>query len=343
MAKRFKSRKVKKKKYILLFIFLIIFIILLYNLISSYVLKLKLTTSNEEFLKQLLEDSNHHLVYENNKENIFEKTLDILYKIDLKKPITILEHVFNYEEEIKGVVVTSSDDIVESVNSTYIEDPTPLTIEKPRVYIYNTHQTENYSYKKYEDYNITPNVMMSSYILREKLNNKGIPTLVETTNVKDLLNANSWSYSSSYKASRFFVKDTIEKYSSLDLIIDLHRDAVKKSASTTEINNKKYAKVLFVIGKEHKNYEKNLKLANTLNNKIKEKYPSLTRGVMLKSGKNVNGIYNQDLNEKIILIECGGYENTLEEVMNTLEILSTIIEEYLGGKNEAWGKEKTRT
>lgn len=335
MAKRFKSRKMKKRKNILRIIFLTLFILLLYNLISSYVLKIKLTTSNEEFLKKLLEDSNHHLVYENKNDNIFEKTLNILYKIDLKKPVTILKHVFNYEEEVKGVVVTSSDNTVESMNSNYIEDPTPLTVEKPKVYIYNTHQTENYSYKKYEDYNITPNVMMSSYILREKLNKKGIPTLVETTNVKDLLNANSWSYASSYKASRFFVEDTINKYSSLELIIDLHRDAIKKSSSTTEINNKKYAKVLFVIGKEHKNYEKNLKLANALNNKLKEKYPTLTRGVMLKSGKNVNGIYNQDLSEKIILIECGGYENTLEEVMNTLELLANIIEEYLGEKNEA--------
>lgn len=335
MARKFKSRKVKKRSYLFKFIILIVFIFLLYNLISSFLLKIKLTSSNEEFLKELLQDSNHHLVYESRNENLFEKTLDILYQIDLKQPITILKHVFNYEEEVKGTLVTSSDNVEEVLNSNYIEDPTPLKVDNPRVYIYNTHQTENYSYKKYEDYNITPNVMMSSYILREKLNKKGIPTLVETTNVRDLLNANGWNYASSYKASRFFVKDTLEKYSSLELIIDLHRDAVKKESSTTEINNKKYAKVLFVIGKEYKTYEKNLSVANIINEKIKKKYPSLTRGVMLKSGDNVNGIYNQDLNQNIILMECGGNENTLEEVLNTLEIIADVIEEYLGEKNEA--------
>lgn len=335
MSKRFKSRKIKKRKKIFRLIFVIIFMILIYNLISSYILKIKLTSSNEEFLKKLLEDSNHHLVYENVNNNLFEKTLNILYKIDLKKPVTILKHVFNFEEEVIGVVVTSSDNTIETMNSTYIEDPTPSVIEKPIVYIYNTHQTENYSYRKYEDYNITPNVMMSSYILREKLNKKGIATLVETTNVKDLLNANAWNYSNSYKASRFLVKDTLDKYSSLELIIDLHRDSIKKNASTVEINNKKYAKVLFVVGKEHKNYEKNLKVANKINEKLKKKYPTLTRGVMLKSGSNVNGIYNQDLSEKIILIECGGVENTLDEVINTLDLLANIIEEYIGEKNEA--------
>ncbi len=335
MARRFKSRKQRKKRFLMQCIFLIIVTILIYSIVSSFLLKLKLTSSNEEFLKELLKDSNHHLIYEKENSNLVGKMLEVLYQVDLTKPLTILKNVFNYEEEVSEMVVTSSDNTVEPLNSGYIEDPNPKEVTNPRVYVYNTHQTENYSYKKYEEYNITPNVMMSSYILREKLNDKGISTLVETSNVSDLLNANGWSYSASYKASRYFVEDTLKKYPSLELIIDLHRDSIKKSASTIEINSKKYAKVLFVIGKEYENYEKNLKLANSLNEKINSKYKGLSRGVMLKSGSNVNGIYNQDLNPNIILIECGGMENSIDEVMNTLEIIASVIEEYLGEKNEA--------
>lgn len=335
MAKRFKSKRRTKKKNILKLLFLVITLVIIYSIISSFLLKIKLTSSNEEFLKQLLKDSNHHLIYEKSDNNILNSLLETLYKIDIKRPMTILQNTFNYEEDVTEMVVTSSDNKIEPVNSNYIEDPNPKEVTNPKVYIYNTHQTENYSYKKYEEYNITPNVMMSSYILREKLNNRGIPTLVETSNISDLLNANGWSYSSSYKASRFFVEDTIKKYSSLELIIDLHRDSINKMASTIEINSKKYAKVLFVIGKEHKGYEKNLKLANTLNEKINKKYKGLSRGVMQKSGSNVNGIYNQDLSSNIILIECGGMENSIDEVMNTLEIIAAVIEEYLGEKNEA--------
>ena len=113
-------------------------------------------------------------------------------------------------------------------------------------------------------------------------------------------------------------------------MIDLHRDAISKDKSTAQINGKNYAKVLFVVGLEHENYEANLELANKLNSLIKEKYPAISRGVITKQGAGVNGIYNQDLSPKSVLIECGGKENSIDEVMNTTEILTQIIKEYLG-------------
>lgn len=328
MRKKFKSKK--RKVNLFKIIISILLVILIYNLITTIFFKIKLTSSNEEFLSELLKEENHHLKYENKKENIISKTLNNLYQIDISRPITILRNIFNYNDIGNLNVVTSSDNNVEEVASKYIEDPKPINIENPIVYIYNTHQTEGYSYKKYESYNITPNVMMASYVFREKLNKKGIPTILETTNIKDLLNANSWDYSNSYKASRFLVKDALNKYKSLKLIIDLHRDSIKKSSSTITINGKNYAKVLFVIGKEYKTYEKNKSLATKLSNMINNIYPNLSRGVMMKEGKNVNGIYNQDLSDKNILIECGGLENNLEEVINTIDVLSEIIEKYLG-------------
>jgi stage II sporulation protein P len=330
MPKKFKSRKHKNKIFVFKTIFFIGFIIILYVFISSFLLKLKLTTTNEQFLKDLLKDSNHHLAYEKNEHNFLGKMVEVMYQVDIQNPLTILKNFFNYEESPVGNIVTSSDNNIEPIHSTYIEDPSPKEEKEPLVYVYNTHQTENYSYKKYEEYNITPNVMMASYILREKLNNKGIPTIVETTNISDLLHTNGWSYANSYKASSFLVKDAIKKYPTLKLVIDLHRDAVKKEASTVEINQKKYAKILFVIGAEHDAYEKNLRVANKMNDLLNKKYKGLSRGVMKKSGKNVNGIYNQDLSENAILIECGGHENTLDEVLNTIEILADVIKEYIG-------------
>ena len=330
MRKKFKSRKSKKKYFWIKAGFFLGIAVLLYLFISSFFLKLKLTTTNEEFLKDLLKDSNHHLVYEKNNHDFLGKLVEILYQVNLENPITILRQFFGYEESPVGSIITSSDNTIEPTHSTYIEDPSPKEVKDPLVYIYSTHQTENYSYKKYEEYNITPNVMMASYILREKLNQRGIPTLVETTNISDLLHTNGWSYASSYKASRFVVEDAIKKYPTLKLVIDLHRDAIKKSASTIEINGKKYAKVLFVIGEENKNYAKNLEVATKMSDLINGKYKGLSRGILKKSGKNVNGIYNQDLSEYAILIECGGYENTLDEVLNTLEVLADMIKEYIG-------------
>lgn len=305
---------------------------ILYELLTSMFFNLKLTSSNEEFLRMLFKDSNHYeLYYKNDFINTINKKI---ISLNLKNPISILENTFKFKQkEPKMYVMKNASDSLEETNkaSKYINDPSSNNNENPLVYIYNTHQLESYNKKVYEDYNITPNVMMASYILREKLNKKNINTIVETNNITDFLNANGWSYAYSYKASRYYLKDTLTKHKNLKLIIDLHRDSIKRNASTVEINGKSYAKVLFVVGLEHNNYKKNLETATKLNNIILKKYPKLTRGILKKQGKNVNGIYNQDLNQNIILIECGGTQNTIEEVMNTLTLLSEIIEEYIGG------------
>ena len=62
---------------------------------------------------------------------------------------------------------------------------------------------------------------------------------------------------------------------------------------------------------------------------IKEKYPNLTRGILTKGGKGVNGIYNQDLNSNMVLIEIGSNESTIDEVLNTIDLLAHIIGEYV--------------
>ena len=229
-----------------------------------------------------------------------------------------------------NISYTASDDVY-SLNSDYIEDTNKdNNIENPIVYIYNTHQLEEYNKTNLEEYNIKPNVLMASYILREYLNRNNIKTVVETADITDFLNVNGWNYSKSYNASRFYLDEAIKKYPNLKLIIDLHRDAIEYNASTVTINDKKYAKVLFVVGLDYENYQPNLDLANSLNNLINSKYPGLSRGVLKKSGKNVNGIYNQDLKNNIVLIECGGYQNNIDEVMNTMIALSDIIKIYLG-------------
>ena len=326
---KFVSKKRKKKKFFK-FVLFNIFVLCIYYGFKNINLNIKLAHSNQEFIAYMLNDSNHHLLYKKNN-NIFRKLLLWISRGDVHSPVSLLESTFGYKD--KEEYVDSEEDGTDEIDfdmNNYIKDPNPVDINNPRVYIYNTHQLESYSANNFEEYNITPNVMMASYLLKEKLNKLGTSTIVETSNITDFLSINGWSYASSYKASRFYMLDAINKYDNLDLLIDLHRDAVKHDSSTTEINGKKYAKVLFVVGLDYDNYGDNLALANNLNNKIKEKYPSLSRGVITKSGEGVNGIYNQDVANHVILLECGGNENTIEEVMNTIEVLSIIIHEYLG-------------
>lgn len=327
MRKKFKARK---KINLLKLFFCIFFVLLLFLLFKSFILTTKLASSNEEFLNKLLNDSNHYILYKNVNGNPIYSFVKLITKIDIKEPKSILEKSLKYKTNNMNISYTASDDVY-SLNSDYIEDTNKdNNIENPIVYIYNTHQLEEYNKTNLEEYNIKPNVLMASYILREYLNRNNIKTVVETADITDFLNVNGWNYSKSYNASRFYLDEAIKKYPNLKLIIDLHRDAIEYNVSTVTINDKKYAKVLFVVGLDYENYQPNLDLANSLNNLINSKYPGLSRGVLKKSGKNVNGIYNQDLKNNIVLIECGGYQNNIDEVMNTMIALSDIIKIYLG-------------
>lgn len=325
MRKKFKARK---KINLLKLFFCIFFVLLLFLLFKSFILTTKLASSNEEFLNKLLNDSNHYILYKKVNENPIYSFIKYITKIDVGEPKSILEKSLKYKDN-NNTSYTASDDVY-SLNSDYIEDTNSDNIENPIVYIYNTHQLEEYNKTNLEEYNIKPNVLMASYILREYLNRNNIKTVVETADITDFLNVNGWNYSKSYNASRYYLDEAIKKYPNLKLIIDLHRDAIEYNASTVTINDKKYAKILFVVGLDYENYQPNLDLANSLNNLINSKYPGLSRGVLKKSGKNVNGIYNQDLKNNIVLIECGGYQNNIDEVMNTMIALSDVIKTYLG-------------
>lgn len=335
MRKRFVAQKRRKRKrFKIRYLMYLLIGYFVYQLMFGYLLELKLTHSNEAFVKAILNDSNHHLLYEQSSKTMFTKVAKFLSQIDITAPLTIVKKGLFYQEpKTKKIFKTSADGDTKSLPTTkYVSDPnpTPLT-NPPRVYIYNTHQLENYSMENLEVYNITPNVMMTSYLLREKLNNHQIPTLVEEANFKEYMNQNTWVSKDQYKVSRYFLTETLKKYQKMDLIIDLHRDAIKKEASTKVIGDKSYAKVLFVVGTAYEGYQDNLALANLIHQKINEQYPGLSRGVITKEGTGVNGVYNQDVGKNMLLIECGGYENTIDEVASTTDVLASIISAYLGG------------
>lgn len=334
MKKRFRSKKKIRIKFLKYFLF-IFSIYLSYQVVNAVSLNQKLSHSNEEFIRAMLQDSNHHLLYEESSKNIINRIIRFISNVDFSKPETIVSRSFgyhlSYNHDENGDEEVSADGNYKDLEniSRHIEDPYPVNISNPRVYIYNSHQKEEYSNKGLEAFNINPNVLMASYFLKEKLNKIGIPTVAEGSNIIDFMNANGWGHNESYKASRFYIIDALNKYENLDLLIDLHRDSISKDKSTITINGKKYAKTLFVVGANNTTYSKNLELANSIHKLIEKRYPGLSRGVMKKEGTNNNSIYNQDLSSKMILLEVGGYQNQIDEVLNTVEAISLIIKEFL--------------
>jgi len=195
----------------------------------------------------------------------------------------------------------------------------------PKIYIYNTHEGETYESSLLEAYNISYTVKTASYILRDYLEDYGIPCFVETESISAFLNSNGLTYKDSYKASRFYANKRLNEYASIEYLIDVHRDSANSTVTTVQIDGVSYAKIMFVIGLNNSNYETNLAHAEILSDRMGD----LSRGISKKSGTNVNGVYNQDLNGNSILIEIGGVDNTIEEIDNTLKVLSRVIFEYI--------------
>lgn len=294
---KFKSkRRIKLKFKYLIFVIIIILIYLLFSYISS---NFKLVTINKNAISKILSNNSIHIIY-NEDNNYFNKILQKF--ININDPIGILKN--------------------QTENKIILKDKLKLSSYKYKVYLYNTHDLE-----QYKDFiqNIKISVGNASLLLSNNLKSIGIDVIVEKQKVSDLTNNN---LSKSFDISKTLVENIIQN-ENIDLFIDLHRDDEEKEVTTLELNGKKYAKVKFIVGRKNKNYMLNYNLTELINRKIKEKYPDLTRGIVL----NDNYTYNQELSEKIIFINIGGYENDIVEVKNTIDLLGPIIKEVLDEEN----------
>lgn len=341
IMKNKQKKKHKISKIILLLGFYIIFCYSFY-----YSMKNNKNITNEEFIKMLLKNGNYDILNSNIGIDLVNNTIKYTLNIDFTKPNTLLNSTIfkktNNKKNNSKINIEYSDDYsnMEELKkvSSYIKDPSDSIVTDPIVYIYNSHQLENYSNEKLEIYGITPNVLMASYLLKEKLNKLGIPTIVEDTNISELLHVNGWDYSYSYKASRLLILSKLNEYNSIKYLIDVHRDSVSKDMTTITINGKNYAKVLFVVGQDHDNWAKNMDIANKINNLINNNCNGLSRGILKKSGYGVDGIYNQDISSNSILIEIGSTDNTIDEVLNTINVLSNVLYKYI---KEEWYEKET--
>ncbi|KIL79641.1 stage II sporulation protein P [Bacillus badius] len=212
--------------------------------------------------------------------------------------------------------------------------PSLATGGKKRVYLYFTHTRESYLphlqgvSSADSAHHSALNVTKVGEMVRKALEAKGIGTTVDKTDIVAKLDQSGRKYSQSYQESRALVASAQSNHRDLQYFIDIHRDSQRKEVTTASINGKDYAKVVFVVGGEHANYEKNVKLATQWHNLLEKKYKGLSRGVILKQGKNTNGKFNQDLSDKAMLIEFGGVDNTFEELNRTAEAFADVFADY---------------
>ena len=197
----------------------------------------------------------------------------------------------------------------------------------PIVYIYNTHPDEKY--KSRDELSYTPDIKLASKYLKEKLKEYDIYSIVESRSVSEELSKNNLNYVSSYRISRKFLEDVNLTNNSIKYNFDIHRDAGTHAYTSLCIQNVCYAKILMIIGLENSNYKENEKEALKIHNLLNDEVNGISKGILYKQGKNVNGVYNQDYSNRTLLFEIGGENNTIDEVYRSIDILAKVINKYI--------------
>ena len=300
--KKFKSKKIKKRKRIHRLI-VVFFFVFSYAFMASYASKNRLS-------KNVLDSKVNIINFS------FIRFLSDRANSVINKPVSLLN------SNVKNASYTSEKKANVNVKKENVAKIETTKEFKPLIYVYSTHQGESYT-----DYT----VLDAASYLTDKLNANGLDTFFEEQSVSTFLQANNMKYYKSYDVSRKYLDEAKVKYPSISYFFDIHRDAISKEKSTITLGKKSYAKIMFIVGTDNKSYQSNLDNAKKLNDIINEKAPGITRGVMQKGGRGVNGIYNQDTSPNSFLIEVGGNNNSKQEVINSMEVIIQSITEYVRG------------
>lgn len=213
--------------------------------------------------------------------------------------------------------------------------------DEPQILIMHTHTTESYEPYERDNYDEDylcrttdneKNMTAVGRAMAEVFEKNGIRT-IHSEKIHDYP-----SYNGSYDRSRETVKELLEKYPSIKVVLDVHRDAIEKAdgeriAPTAEINGKKAAQIMIICGCDDgtmgmPDCMKNLRTAALFQQYMESMYPTLTRPMLYDYR-----FYNQDLTTGSLLIEVGGHANTLDQAIYAGELAAEGISRALKNEN----------
>ena len=142
-----------------------------------------------------------------------------------------------------------------------------------------------------------------------------------------------------YEYSCNYIENILKGNSSIEVVIDLHRDGIDENRRlVTEINGKPTAKILFYNGLSYTNtqgkvsylpnpyIQDNLAFSFQLEYQAALYYPDFYRGIYLAGLR-----YNLHLKKRALLLEAGAQTNTVQEVKNAMEPFADILNRVLQG------------
>ena len=159
--------------------------------------------------------------------------------------------------------------------------------------------------------------------MKAVLEENGIPTLhIET--VHDV------PYATSYKKSLESVTKALAEHPSIEVVIDVHRDAIygengEKVRPITTVNQMDTAQVMLVCGTDegglpHPDWKENLSFALKIQNEMQQTYENLARPLDLRKER-----FNTHTTKKSVIFEIGSHGNTLEEALRGARLAAQSV------------------
>ena len=204
-----------------------------------------------------------------------------------------------------------------------------LRDSEPKILIYHTHTTEAYTATK-----ASPYVQTSTYRTRDA--GKSVIAVGEAlaerlrtqygfSVIHDITDHEPPSLKTAYDRSEQTMLSYLERYPSLVLFIDIHRDASSDTSDYVMVDGLPTARLMCVVGQgtkyaEKPDFETNYALASTLTENLRHIDKRLARDVRVKTGR-----YNQHVGQMNLLIEVGHNANTLEQALNAVPSLAESL------------------
>lgn len=207
----------------------------------------------------------------------------------------------------------------------------------PHVLIVHTHASESYNPtdenfylpsdpSRTEDTNF--NVVRVGDELEQQLKQRGV-SVIHARDINDYP-----SYNESYKKTLGVIEWYLQNYPSIQIVFDVHRDAVVKTDGTkikftADVEGKKVAQIMLVCGTDqgglqNDNWQENLKFALKLQNTLETKYPGFARPLNLRKER-----FNLHATPGSMIVEVGTHGNTLEEAVASMPYLAEAVAETL--------------
>ena len=214
--------------------------------------------------------------------------------------------------------------------------------EGPQVLIMHTHGTESFARDGTEPYTETGTAHTTDTSYNIIRVGEEIARIFEEMGISVLHDTEIYdypAYNGAYDRSRAGIETILEKYPTIRMVLDVHRDALVGEDGTiykpvVQVDGAKTAQVMLLVGTDDggaafPDWTEHLALAMEIQGQMNSLWPGLARPITLRSAR-----FNQQLTKGSLLVEVGSHGNTLEEAVNGARLFARaagmVIKNYEG-------------